>query len=179
MLLFYFKFYEFLKTYSQTPNTPAIHLFYALEQTLINILNEGAANRYADLRHKANLLRQGMLDLGLKFLIDQKDMCSVLTTVQIPLHIDIGIVRVKLREKSIIIYEGKGCFKNKVFQVGNIGELSRDDIRFFLKSLSKILESFDRVASTNITFANDRNAMFPHASEHAKDVSEVLIINNE
>jgi len=168
-----YKFYDFIKTYSQTPNTPAVHLFYALEQTLINILNEGIANRYADLRHKANLLRQGMLNLGLKFLIDQKDMCSVLTTVQIPLHIDVSILREKLREKSIIIYEGKGCFKNKVFQVGNIGELSLDDIQFFLKSLGEILRSFDRVDIINVISANDHKALFSYANENSENTSLV------
>ncbi len=135
-----YKFYHFIKTFSETPNTPAIPLFFALEQALTNILNEGVPNRHAELRRKANVLRQGMLNLGLKFLIDQKDMCSVLTTVYIPSHIDVGVFRQKLREKSIIIYEGKGCFKNRVFQVGNIGELSFVEIQFFLDSLQEILQ---------------------------------------
>ncbi len=139
-----YKFYDFIKNFSQTPNTPAIHLFFALEQALDNILNKGVSNHYANLKDKANILRQGMLDLGLKFLISQKEMCSVLTTVHIPAHINMTVLREKLREKSIIIYEGKGCFKNKVFQVGNIGELSYADIQFFLDSLGEILRSFER-----------------------------------
>jgi len=151
-----YKFYYFIKTFSQTPNTPAVHLFFALEQTLINILNEGVSNRYAALRNRANILRQGMLNLGLKFLIDQKDMCSVLTTVKIPSHIDIDTFRLKLREKSIIIYEGKGCFKNKVFQVGNIGELSFDEIQFFLSSLREVLQSFD-VSETKKNVSIDKH----------------------
>ena len=135
-----YKFYHFIEAFSQTPNTPAVPLFYALEQALANILNQGVSNRHASIKRKANFLRQGMLNLGLKFLIDQKDMCSVLTTVHIPFHIDVGIFRQKLREKSIIIYEGKGCFKNKVFQVGNIGELTFIEIEFFLDSLREILQ---------------------------------------
>jgi aspartate aminotransferase-like enzyme len=88
------------------------------------------------------MLRQGMLSMGLKFVINQKDMCSVLTTVYTPSHIDVGVLRQKLREKSIIIYEGKGCFKNRAFQVGNIGDLSFTDIQYFLDSLKKVLDSF-------------------------------------
>jgi 2-aminoethylphosphonate-pyruvate transaminase len=145
-----YKFYDFIKTLSQTPNTPAIHLFFALEQALINILNEGVSNRYANIRRKANILRQGMLNLGLKFVIDQTKMCSVLTTVYIPSHINVGIFRQKLRNKSIIIYEGKGCFKNRVFQVGNIGELSFDDIQFFLDSQREILHNFDMIETKRI-----------------------------
>lgn len=146
-----YKFYDFISTVSQTPNTPAIHLFFALEQALINILNEGVSNHYAHIKKKASRLRKGMLDLDLKFLLDQKDMCSMLTTVYIPSHIDVSIFRQKLREKSIIIYEGKGCFKNRVFQVGNIGELSFEDIQFFLDSLEEILQSFDMVETKRIS----------------------------
>ncbi len=55
--------------------------------------------------------------------------------------IGIGLrnVRARLRDKSIIIYEGKGSFAGKVFQVGNIGDLSDDDIRSFLSSLKDVL----------------------------------------
>ena len=76
-----YKFYSFIKNHSQTPNTPAVHLFYALEQSLENILNEGVTNRFANLKRKAILLRQGMRNLNLKFLLDKNKMSSILTTV--------------------------------------------------------------------------------------------------
>jgi len=139
-------FYRFLKTRSQTPNTPAVPLFFALEQSLTNILHEGVSKRFAAIRLKAQLLRDGMSRLGLKFLIDQKDMCSVLTAVHLPAHIDIKIFRQKLRARTIIIYEGKGCFQNRVFQVGNIGELTHDDIDYFLESLRSVLQEFESPA---------------------------------
>ncbi len=140
-----YKFYHFIKMVSQTPNTPAVHLFYALEQALDNILNEGVSNHYTSLQEKAAFLRKGMLALGLRFLIDQKDMSSVLTTVYCPSHINMAAFREKLREKSIIIYEGKGCFKDRVFQVGNIGELSFDNLQFFLDALRNILHESKRI----------------------------------
>ena len=149
-----YKFYHFIKTQSQTPNTPAVHLFFALEQALENILNEGVSSRRADLRRKAEILRRGMQDLNLDFLLEQKHMSSVLTTVFIPSHIDLGLFREKLREKSIIIYEGKGCFKGKVFQVGNIGEISNENILFFLDSLEEVLHSFDRVIINKLALVN-------------------------
>ena len=136
-------FYQFLKKYSQTPNTPAVHLFFALEQALKNIINQGIESRHAEIKRKADLLRRGMTQAGLKFVIDRLDMCSVLTTVYMPSHINVAVFREKLRQKSIIIYEGKGCFKGKAFQIGNIGELSIDDIQYFLDCLEKILSGID------------------------------------
>jgi 2-aminoethylphosphonate-pyruvate transaminase len=137
-----YKFYRFISESAQTPNTPAVPLFYALEQTLANILNEGVSNRYNSLLTKANLLRKGMTTLDLHFLIAQQNMCSILTTVKIPSHVAVKELRLLLAKKSIIIYEGKGCFKNKVFQVGNIGDLSFEDIKYFLISLKEVLQSF-------------------------------------
>lgn len=163
-----YKFYDFIKNFSQTPNTPAVHLFYALEQALDNILNRGVSNHYAELKDKANILRKGMLNLGLKFLIGQKDMCSVLTTVHIPSHIDVAVFSQKLRDKSIIIYEGKGCFKNKVFQVGNIGELSFAGIQFFLDSLGEVLRSFGRAKIKRIPIANGHESMLVHAKANSR-----------
>lgn len=132
-------FYAFLKGHSQTPNTPAVQLFFALEQALSNILTEGVSNRFARIRARAERLRLGMRKLNLEFEIAEADMCSILTTVRVPPSVSASDLRNGLREKSIIIYEGKGCFAGKVFQVGNIGELSDHDIRYFLKSLRDVL----------------------------------------
>ena len=142
MYLNLYKFYEFISTCYQTPNTPAVHLFYALEQALANIIDLGVDQHYSTMKDKANMLRQGLLNLGLEFLIKQQDMCSILTTVNVPLNVNVSVLRQKLREKSIIIYEGKGCFKGKVFQVGNIGEISILDIQYFLNCLKEILINF-------------------------------------
>jgi|TARA_B110000967_G_scaffold196708_1_gene227610 2-aminoethylphosphonate-pyruvate transaminase len=147
MYLSLYKFYHFTHTISQTPNTPAVPLFFALEQSLENILQEGVSNRHRDIFNRANILRMGMKKLGLKFLIDENDMCSVLTTVYVPEYIEVGILRQKLRKKNIIIYEGKGVFKDKVFQVGNIGELSLTEIQFFLDTLQEILQNFNKKLS--------------------------------
>jgi 2-aminoethylphosphonate-pyruvate transaminase len=156
-----YKFYDFIKNHSQTPNTPAVPLFYALEQALTNILKEGVVARHAKIKRKATLLREGMSKLGLNFLLDPKDMCSVLTTVFIPPHISIRHFRQKLREKSIIIYEGKGCFKGRVFQVGNIGELSNKDIRFFLAVQKSALKTFERREPTLVTAILEKRPMLP------------------
>ena len=144
------KFYYFLKTLSQTPNTPAIPLFYALEQALVNILKEGFSNHQVNIIRKACLLRKGMEKLGFTFVLKQNEMSSVLSTIYIPQHITVKMFRDKLREKSIIIYEGKGCYKNKAFQVGNIGELSLDSIQYFLDSVKTTLQELKpiKVVST-------------------------------
>jgi 2-aminoethylphosphonate-pyruvate transaminase len=91
--------------------------------------------RRAKILRKATKLRKGMSKLGLTFLLETNEMCSVLTTVNMPEGLDIDELRNNLREQSIIIYEGKGPFKGLVFQVGSIGELSKPDVQTFLRAL--------------------------------------------
>jgi 2-aminoethylphosphonate-pyruvate transaminase len=47
----------------------------------------------------------------------------------------------------IIIYEGRGCFKDRIFQVGNIGELSNADIRFFLSAQKEALSNYEHLCT--------------------------------
>ena len=126
-------------------------MFFALDQALTDILREGVLKRYARIKARADLLRNGMRRLNLDFLVDEADMCSVLTTVHVPASVSVHDLRARLREKSIIIYEGKGCFAGKVFQVGNIGELSDDDIRYFLSTLKDVLLTLQADAADVVT----------------------------
>ena len=59
-----YQFYHFMKTVSQTPNTPAVHLFYALEQALINILKKGISKHSTCLKEKAVFLRKRHASIG-------------------------------------------------------------------------------------------------------------------
>ncbi|MCK4937612.1 MAG: alanine--glyoxylate aminotransferase family protein [Methanosarcinales archaeon] len=138
-----YKFYHFISSVSQTPNTPAVPLFFAFEQALLNILDEGVSNRHDHIHNMANLLRMGMKKMGLEFLINEDEMSSVLTTVHIPSHVDLELFKRRLKYKNIIIYDGKGPFKNKVFQVGNIGSITPIEIDFFLDAVKEVLQTFD------------------------------------
>jgi len=151
-------FYEFLEKHSQTPNTPAVPLFFALEQALTDLLCEGVNKRFARIMARAELLRIGMRRLNLEFLIDEADMCSMLTTVRVPPSVSVRDIRERLRQKSIIIYEGKGCFAGRVFQVGNIGELSDHDIRYFLASLKDVLLTLQAEAADLVAAVRPKRA---------------------
>ena len=90
--------------------------------------------------HASEEMRAGLKKMGLKFLLSENDMCSFLTTVLLPKHLQIDELKRKMREKNIVIYDGKGPLKGKVFQVGNVGELSKEEIDLFLESLEEILQ---------------------------------------
>ncbi len=134
-----YKFYHYSTKFAQTPNTPAVQLFFSFEQALNNIHKEGIEKRRQHIKNMTQALRKGLKDMGLSFVIDELDMSSVLTTVNTPDYIDFETLKKKLREKSIIIYNGKGPLHNRVFQVGNIGAIDQESVEFFLSSLKNIL----------------------------------------
>lgn len=142
MYLNLYKLYFYSAAHAQTPNTPAVQLFFALEQALENIIEEGVKERRKDLNRKAETLRAGMNKMGLKFHMDGDHMSSVLTTVKLPKYIDFTTLKSELKKKNIVVYNGKGSLTNKVFQVGNIGTFSEEDILYFLDSLKMLLKKY-------------------------------------
>lgn len=139
-----YNLYKYSRFSEQTPNTPAVQLIYALDQALTNILLVGVKNKRDYVRNMTELLRKEMKKMGFNFLIDEKFMCSMLTTVALPNSMQIDLLRSELRKKDIIIYNGKGPFLNAAFQVGNIGNLNERNIKYFLKSLKDAKDSFTK-----------------------------------
>jgi 2-aminoethylphosphonate-pyruvate transaminase len=139
-----YNLYKYSLLHKQTPNTPAVHLFYAFNQALDNILKTGVKKWRAEIKRKANILRDRMKEMKLEFLIDESFMSSALTTVKIPTYTTFEKLRKKLKEKDIVVYNGKGPFLNKVFQVGNIGQLTYENLEMFLESLEDALKNISK-----------------------------------
>lgn len=139
-----YKLYDYSASLLQTPNTPAVQLFAALEQALTHILQEGVTKRQKYIKHLATTIRRELKALNFSFLINEKHMSSVLTTVNLPQHLDMTTFRTSLLEKNIIIYNGKGILKDKVFQVANIGHLDEEHVSYFIQAIK---ETLSRVSS--------------------------------
>jgi 2-aminoethylphosphonate-pyruvate transaminase len=151
-----YNFYKYATEKLQTPNTPAVQSFIGLNQALENILEEGVAKRHSHIKKMTMMLRKGMQKYGFYPLLEKSMMSSVLTTIVPPENFDIEGFRLKLREKDIIIYSGKGPLANKVFQVGNIGNLNLESVRYFLASMKECLEEMGHIGIENQTFTHSR-----------------------
>jgi 2-aminoethylphosphonate-pyruvate transaminase len=139
MYLNLYKFYTFSKTYQQTPNTPAVQSFFALDQALSNILDSGMKKKYDELRKKARYFRAEMARLGFTFLISEPEMSCVLTTVVLPVGLTMASLNDYLKARGIIIYGGKGPLLDKVFQVSHIGSLTTADLGYFISCVEAVL----------------------------------------
>jgi len=126
---------------NETPFTPAISLFYGLDEALKIIKEEGLENRIK--RHLAcsRALISGVEAMGLQMLPKKKEYCSrTVNAIKNPPGVDDALIRKYLLEKyGISIAGGIGPTKGKVFRIGTMGIVNKDHIYYTLKALEEAL----------------------------------------
>jgi len=124
---------------NQTPFTPALVLFYIMNETLKQSFKEGISNRMKRYKENNRLLKKGIEELGLKLCL--KDHYShVMFNVFIPEGFTFKEIHDKLKRKGYLIYAGKGELEGKVMHIANIGSLTSSDIKNFIKTLKGVLK---------------------------------------
>lgn len=136
------KHYAAAEKNNQTPNTPNVNLFWALDVALDNALADGGVEaRVARYKECAGILRKGMQDMGLKLLLDDESrMASTVTSVFLPEGKDLKSFLVEMEDKGYVVYSGKGKYEEMgMFQVANMGEIYPDDCYEFLEVLKSCI----------------------------------------
>lgn len=132
--------YQKAKANEQTPNTPNVTLFWALDTALDNILSEGLDAQIARYKECAKILRDGMRALGLKMLLEDDQMANTVTSVFLPAGADLEEFLAAMEKKGYTVYAGKGVFyEQNMFQVANMGEIYPEDCVKFLGALEACL----------------------------------------
>ena len=133
------KHYQMMKKCYQTPNTPNVTLFWALDAALDwTLKKETLAGRIARYQECAKILRDGLREMGLRFLLPEEQMSNTVTSVFLPEGKDVTEFIAELAEDGYTVYAGKGkYFDMNMFQVANMGAIYPDDCRKFLETLKK------------------------------------------
>ncbi len=123
----------------QTPNTPAVPLFFALEAALDEILAAGLERHFARYRRLAHRLRRGLRRLGLRPFIPEPLMAPLLTTVEVPAGFTAAELHDALKSAGYVVYAGKGLLRERVIQVANMGAVRPAHIDGLLAELARIM----------------------------------------
>lgn len=135
-----YKHYASAVASHQTPNTPNVTLFWALNQALTNILDEGLDNRVKGRERCAKILRDGVKEMGLEILLNEH-MSNTVTSVFAPKGVDSKELLKGMEERGYVLYIGKGKYTAMgMFQIANMGEIYEDDCYAFLKVLGDYLK---------------------------------------
>ena len=133
------KHYQMAKKSNQTPNTPNVTLFWALDAALDWTLDretlDGRISRY---RECSSILRNGMKEMGLEFLLPEDQMSSTVTSVFLPDGINVADFVDELLQDGYTVYPGKGKYlAMNMFQVATMGAIYPKDCMDFLEVLKR------------------------------------------
>ncbi|MDW0155481.1 MAG: alanine--glyoxylate aminotransferase family protein [Nitrososphaeraceae archaeon] len=130
----YFKYYN---DSFETPFTPAVSLFYAYQEALNIIIEEGMQNRISRHRKCANAFYSGLEALGFTPFADADSRSNVVIAVNYLPGIDDKKFRELLSTKfKVLLAGGFGELKGKVFRVGCMGEVSSYHVMRTLSAIS-------------------------------------------
>jgi len=139
-----YKHYQSAKLSHQTPNTPNVTLFWALNTALTNILeDETLAGRIARYQSCAEIIRSGVTKLGCRLLLDGH-MSNTVTSVFLPNGIDAQAFIDAMILRGYTFYIGKGDYgKQGMIQIANMGEIYQQDCYNMLEVLALVLKQME------------------------------------
>lgn len=139
---YYFDYEAMLKRYekdNQTPTTPAISLFWALDKELDYILAEGMENRYRRHVEMAQFTREWAKRYFALFPEPGYESVT-LTTVTNTRGISVKDLNTALGERGMQISNGYGDLKEKTFRIAHMGDLTLSDIKEVTQAIVDILK---------------------------------------
>ncbi len=113
--------------------TSPTHVVYAFAEALRELEQEGGVTARTHRYHtNETLLRKGMQELGYELVINEDVQSPIITSFKYPTaDFNFRAFYEYLKDRGFIIYPGK-VSKCDSFRIGNIGEVSADDINHLL-----------------------------------------------
>ncbi|GAB6285879.1 MAG: alanine--glyoxylate aminotransferase family protein [Methanoregula sp.] len=115
----------------ETPYTPAVPLFLALQEACLIVEEEGIANRIARHQKMARAMRAAANAWGLSLFphLDAKhEYSTTVTAFSYPEGIKDDDMRAVVKKLGIIIAGGQDHLKGKIFRIGSMGAVSAPEI---------------------------------------------------
>lgn len=134
------KYYEYSKEFNQTPYTPFVSSFFALDKAILELLAEGIDVRRLKYMQLNSILKLELSKLGFKFFTNYDCQSHTILTVKVPEDIEFKRFYNMLKQKGFIIYNCKPPLADKYFQVANMGCLNKSIIYDFIFAVKDTLK---------------------------------------
>ena len=137
-----------------TPFTPAVHCFYALDEALRELAEAGGWRaRRRRYRTLAERMRQCLAQLGVPPMIPPQESSCVLRSYRLPAGVTYESLHDQLKQLGFVIYAGQGRLKEQIFRISTMGAIDDEDIDRLCSALhqcfarrSNLLANADPVA---------------------------------
>lgn len=146
---FYFSLAEAKKSLNagQTPWTPAVSLLFGLDHAVRRMLARGDMEAvYAFHQEIAQYTRDGLREMGIGLVAkDERYASNTVTAAWVPDGITDEALLATLRDEyDVIAAEGRGLLTGRVFRIGHMGYVSKEDIDDVFAALSDALPKLER-----------------------------------
>jgi alanine-glyoxylate transaminase/serine-glyoxylate transaminase/serine-pyruvate transaminase len=122
-------------------HTAPVNSLYALHEALVLLYNEGLERAWQ--RHSDNhqQLKTGLMQLGIKFVVEAQNRLPQLNAVYVPEGIDEARVRQRLLDEyNLEIGAGLGTLAGKTWRIGLMGYGARkENVTLCLGALKEVL----------------------------------------
>lgn len=156
------KYRKFSDEKKETPFTPAINLFFAMDEAL-QLINEVGLERWVG-RHKlaAKAYYAAFGAMGLSFFAEERSRSTVVIAVNMPPKISAKDLRDRLRKKyGVVVAGGFGNLKDSIFRVGSMGIVTSREV---VTAISAVEASLSELGYPGVVGTGLRTAV-PYLSE--------------
>jgi 2-aminoethylphosphonate-pyruvate transaminase len=126
----------------QTPFTPAVSAFFALETALDELAARGGVAARREVYRRRNLLiRRVLTDLGFESFTRTGRESHTIVTMRVPPPLTVEGLYEGLKQRGYIIYRCKGVLAEDHVQIANMGELPDATIDAFLGAVAEVVRA--------------------------------------
>lgn len=122
-----------------TPFTQSVQCFYALDEALSEMREEGGwRTRHGKYKALSLQVREGLALMGVSGLMPVEESSVVLNAYHLPGNISYERLHDHLKENGFVIYAGQGDLAKTLFRVSTMGEISTEDMTRFIAAVGSI-----------------------------------------
>ena len=131
------RYRRYMDELAQTPFTPAVSVYFALDAACAEFLADGHAARFEMYRERNHKLRTGLAALGMGSFTHTGNESSSIVTCRLPEGIAFDALYDAVKARGIILYGCKGVLARDYLQIANMGHLANGTIEHLLQVLAE------------------------------------------
>jgi aspartate aminotransferase-like enzyme len=141
------KYEEYLSERSETPFTPSLPIFYALDEALSMVQEEGLEKRFERHRRCSSALYSAAEEMGIQIFPEERFRSPTIIALKVPEGIEDKALRGAVWEEGVIIAGGMGKLRGSVVRIGSMGVVSRREVETTINALGNALTKLGKQVS--------------------------------
>lgn len=143
------RYRRYIEELAQTPFTPAVSAYFALDAALGEFLADGHRARFSMYKERNQRLRRGLTELGLAPFTRTGNESHSIVTCCVPSGVSFHDLYNGLKARGYIIYGCKDVLAERFMQVANMGDLSVEQIDTFLVVAADVISELRAAGIVN------------------------------